>query len=77
MTKLFKIGCLLNLLFFAAATVADDFADGELVGKIFWVKPAKEIYRRLEFYREPKIESPSFFPTGKDAFELLMFRVAG
>jgi hypothetical protein len=71
MTKLFKIGCLFNLLFFSALALADDFSDGELVGKTFWVKPAKEIYRRLEFYREPKIESPSFLPNGKKRIRII------
>ncbi len=71
MTKLFKISCLLNLLIFAALATADDFSDGDLVGNFFWVKPAKEIYRRLEFYREPRIESPSFFPASKRKIRII------
>ena len=65
MTRFFKLGCLLNLIFFASLSFAQDFMDGELVGQTFWVKPAKEIYRRIEFYRQPKIDAPSFFPSSK------------
>jgi hypothetical protein len=71
MTKFNKIGCLLNLLFFTALTTADDFSDGDLVNQTFWVKPAKEIYRRLEFYREPRIESPSFFTSSKKKIRII------
>lgn len=71
MTTLHKIGCLLNLLFFAAIASADDFSDGDLVGHTFWVKPAKEIYRRLEFYREPRLEGVSFFPSSKKQIRII------
>lgn len=71
MTRLFKIGCLFNLLIFAALATADDFTDGDLVGQYFWVKPAKEIYRRLEFYREPRTESQSFFPSSKKKIRII------
>lgn len=71
MTRFSKLGCTLCLLFFAALASAQDFNDGELVGQIFWVKPAKEIYRRLEFYRQPKLEAAAFFPPSKKQIRII------
>lgn len=71
MTKFCKLGCLLNLLFFATLSSAQDFTDGELIGKTFWVKPAKEIYRRLEFFRQPSLSAGTFFPMSKKQIRIL------
>ena len=71
MTKFCKLGCLLNLFFFATVSAGQDFIDGELVGKTFWVKPAKEIYRRLEFYRQPSLNAGTFFPMSKKQIRIL------
>ena len=71
MTRFFKFGCLLSLLFFASLSLAQDFNDGDLVGQTFWVKPAKEIYRRIEFYRSPRLEAPSFFPSSKKQIRIV------
>ena len=73
MTSILKFGCLLNLLLFAALASAQDFnySDGELIGKTFWVKPAKEIYRRLEFYRQPRLEGVTFFPSAKQQIRIV------
>ena len=74
MTRFSKLGCTLCLLFCAALASAQDFNDGELVGQIFWVKPAKEIYRRLEFYRQPKLEAAAFFPQSKKQMRIISVR---
>ena len=71
MTHFSKLGFTLCLIFYAALTAAQDFNDGELVGQVFWVKPAKEIYRRLEFYRQPKLEAASFFPPAKKQMRII------
>ncbi len=71
MTSFFKFGCLLPLIFFASLSFAQDFMDGDLPGQTFWVKPAKEIYRRIEFYRHPKIDAPSFFPSSKKQIRII------
>ncbi len=71
MTRFYRLGCLLNLIFFAALASGQDFMDGELIGKTFWVKPSKEIYRRLEFYRQPKLEASTFFPPSKKQIRII------
>jgi hypothetical protein len=71
MTRFFKFGCLLTLIFFASPSFAQDFLDGDLPGQTFWVKPAKEIYRRIEFYRQPKIDAPSFFPSSTKQIRII------
>ena len=71
MTSFSKLGCALCLLFFASLASAQDFNDGELIDQTFWVKPAKEIYRRLEFYRQPKLEAATFFPPSKKQIRII------
>lgn len=71
MTRFFKFGCLLPLVFFTSLSLAQDFGDADLPGQTFWVKPAKEIYRRIEFYRHPKIDAPSFFPSSKKQIRIV------
>ena len=70
MTIIHRISYLLALVVFAPSLMADDFTDGEMVGKVFWVKPAKEVYRRLEFYRQPKLDGVTFFPHSKQRVKI-------
>jgi hypothetical protein len=66
-----KLGCTLALLFVVTAASAQDFDYDELAGQVFWVQPAKEIYKRLEFYRQPNLTGASFFPQGKKTFRII------
>lgn len=71
MTFMIKLRCTLALLFFAGAAAAQDYDYDELAGQIFWAQPAKEIYRRLEFYRQPKLDAVSFYPQTKKSFRIV------
>ena len=50
-------------------SVADLYAQGadndELKDQIFWVKPAKQSFRRLEFFRQANLDSVTFPITSK------------
>ena len=59
------------MLFLVSVASAQDFDYDELAGQIFWVQPAKEVYRRLEFYRQPKLDASSYFPQGKKSFRVI------
>ncbi len=65
-----KFGCSFALLFFAAAT-AQDFSTDDLAGQIFWVRPTPDVFRRLEFYRQPNLRAVSFYPPTKKSFRVI------
>lgn len=66
-----KFGCTLALLFFAAAAPAQVYDYDELAGQVFWARPTPEMFRRLEFYRQPYLNAVSFYPQGKKSFRIV------
>ncbi len=72
MTPMIRLGCTFALLFFATAATAQDFDLDKLAGKIFWVRPTPEVFRRLEFYRQPNLNALTFYPQGKKSFRIVV-----
>jgi hypothetical protein len=66
-----KFSCSLVLLFFAATASAQGFGYDELAGRVFWVRPTPEVFRRLEFYRQPNLNAVTFYPQGKKSFRIV------
>jgi hypothetical protein len=66
-----KFSCSLVLLFFAVAASAQGYDYDELAGQIFWVRPTPEVFRRLEFYRQPNLNAVTFYPPGKKSFRIV------
>ena len=66
-----KLGCTLSLLFFVTAASPQAYDDDELAGQIFWVRPTPEVFRRLEFYRQPNLNAVTFYPQGKKSFRIV------
>jgi hypothetical protein len=71
MTSMLKFGCTLALLFFSATASAQGYDYDELAGQVFWVRPTPEVFRRLEFYRQPNLNAVSFYPQGKKSFRIV------
>ena len=65
-----KFGFTFALLFFGTAT-AQHFDFDELAGQIFWVRPTPEVFRRLEFYRQPNLNAVTFYPQSKRSFRIV------
>ncbi|MEO6022043.1 MAG: hypothetical protein ABIP64_02795 [Burkholderiales bacterium] len=59
-----------SALLWAANAAAQGFDNDELKDQVFWVKPAKQSFRRLEFYRQPKLDAISFIVTTKKQFRV-------
>lgn len=66
-----KISCALTTLLFVGTAFAQDFNTDQLVGQIFWVRPAPELFRRLEFYRQPNLNAVTFYPPSKKSFRIV------
>ena len=65
----FFVGILALLLAASAAAQSHDF--GDLRDQVFWIKPSKQSFRRLEFYRQPKLDGINFIVTTKKQFRVI------
>jgi hypothetical protein len=70
MTYFNKLAFALGLIVFGIA-FAQDMTPDEMTGQIFWFRPAPDLFRRLEFYRQPNLNAVTFFPPSKKSFKVI------